>query len=497
MVDFRHIYFLWLLFFAANSSASIFAYSDFQSASDACNAAYTSNPSAQLSGFGCGAEPEGFPEFSLGYITGSIDGVNYKSGFYCDFYANISGCIENLYYFSGVCPDGLELDPITNECIEPSECSLDPGTTHSGSFGGAFSTSICISDCQFIATGVTVISADGTAFGDFVTNGDTCDGSEGGNTPPDPGDPPPPPDDPDDGCPAGYDISGAGCIAIQPPEPDPDGGDCPPNYFADANGTCWYDPTGAEGGLNDDVGQSEHGGDTGSSGNDSDGDGISNGSDGDIDGDGQPNSTDNDIDGDGVGNSDDIDPTGEEGQGTATNCESKPASSGDAQLAAIHFQLWLNECGSDDSEISDLTDCDGIFNCKSSDPIACAIAKREWTSSCSMEQGLANAESDSQAYFEQSGYSDLDSYGSGDLLDEISTAQGVGDIDLQNEVGDFFNINTSTATCPPPQLVNLGQFGTVEFSLQLFCDLASVLYYVVLLGSYFFGGNIVLRSLSD
>ncbi|MDC0002832.1 virulence factor TspB C-terminal domain-related protein [Porticoccaceae bacterium] len=457
------------------------------------------------------------PFYAAGSPADQCPNITFGLPWYSQAHANAPDQFQCYYWVitENPCEDEVENTNWNQETFacEPPEppppgCEIPAGTIQNFTFSGYSSTSICSSDCKFLAAGIRVFSGDAVGYGSFQSTGGNCDGTEGGNTPPeppDPGDPPPPPDDPDDGCPVGYNMTGAGCALITPPEPDGPG-DCPANYFADANGNCWHDPTGAEGGNNPDAGGSTGGGSTGGgpngsepntgAGNDQDGDGTPDASDADIDGDGVPNGTDNDRDGDGVPNADDIDPDGEDPEGTATDCELRPSSSGDAQLSAIHLQLWINQCSSGDEEISDLTDCNSIFTCKS-DPISCEIAKREWTSSCSLEQGLASTESDAQGYFEGNGYEDLESYESGGLLDDLTASQGVSDIEINNEVGDFFSISSSSASCPAPQQVNLGQFGTVEFSLQLICDLAAIIYYIVMLGAYFFGGNIVLRSLTD
>ncbi len=109
---------------------------------------------------------------------------------------------------------------------------------------------------------------------------------------------------------------------------------------------------------------------------DIDGDGIPNWDDPDIDGDGIPNTADNDSDGDGVPNNLDGNPDGDQGNGEggdgddadtgdgtasglATTCNKRPQSTGDPQLAAIHLQLWLNECKGDQTlakAIDDLTE---------------------------------------------------------------------------------------------------------------------------------------------
>ncbi len=495
----RYLLILFITFFSFKASADESYYASLTSASFACSSA---------SGISC-----------PNHIVDANN--NYFSYTRCDFVFNDTvqssisspgdnSCnqsdpswviVDYQQYFwtaDGTCPVGFTLDPNTNQCLPPpDECSIDAGTTINRTFAASVSTTICSSNCQWNMEGVSVVTMDGIGVGTFVTNGQSCDGSEGGNGPGDPPDP-----DPDDGCPVGFSATDNGCKPIIPPAPDPDPPNpCPPLYFADSNGTCWYDPTGQEGGLKPDVGDSTGGGDVGDepnsgAGNDQDGDGTPDGSDDDIDGDGTPNGSDPDRDGDGIANIDDIDPDGQDSAGVATNCEARPTSSGDAQLSAIHLQLWLNECSSGDEEISDLSDCNAVFTCKS-DPITCQLAKREFDSACSVQKSFETAEADSTEYFANNDYTDFESYGSGELLSEITAAQGSSEINIQTEVGDFFAINSSTSTCPPPISVDLGQWGNIEFTLQWFCDLASSIYYVVMLGAYFFGGNIVLRAFND
>ena len=87
---------------------------------------------------------------------------------------------------------------------------------------------------------------------------------------------------------------------------------------------------------------------------------------------------------------------------------------------------------------------------------------------------------------------DLGTLSNGALLDQILTDDS--EVDVEDELGSFFNFTAVGGSCPQPEQVNLGQFGTVEFSYQLFCDLASIIRYLVLLGAYYVGGTIVLRS---
>ena len=93
----------------------------------------------------------------------------------------------------------------------PPECEVPSGTKINRTFAASVSTKICSSNCQWNMEGVTVVTSDGIGFGTFVTNGQTCDGSEGGNGPGDP-----PDDDPDDGCPAGFSATDNGCAPITP-----------------------------------------------------------------------------------------------------------------------------------------------------------------------------------------------------------------------------------------------------------------------------------------
>ncbi|RNL67198.1 hypothetical protein [Zhongshania marina] len=95
---------------------------------------------------------------------------------------------------------------------------------------------------------------------------------------------------------------------------------------------------------------------------DTDGDGIPDYKDPDIDGDGIPNGQDGDKDGDGIANEDEGEKEGA-GDGAASTCAKKPTSTGDKQLAAIHMQLWLNDCkGKDAGMLDELKDINSKFD---------------------------------------------------------------------------------------------------------------------------------------
>lgn len=431
-------------------------------------------------------------------------------------------CNQFLFHYSniGICPEGTTVDPITGQCIEDAEeCNIDVSEQNVFEFSGSVPTSACFESCKFILSGAYFTGyTDGVATGGqayYTSTGNVCDGSEGGNTINDSD------ADTDDGCPNGFQMTSSGCQPDPPPIADADqsNNSCPNGYFADANGTCWYDPSGTEGGLKE-SGESTGGGAGGLSFNDTDGDGIPNESDNDIDGDGLDNSVDPDIDGDGVLNEDDSEPEGETPKGLATNCDVAPTSVGDAQLAAIHHQLWLNECGIEDVDIENALDCNLPFICKAS-PFECATLRIQRAEFCGGEVtslddcavaiectgdaldcallgfkkdqacALETAASDAEAEIATIGTGDLDTLTEGQLFDELL---GSNEVDLQSDLGNFFSVAPQTGTCPAAQSVNLGKWGTVEFSYQLFCDLASAIRAIILLAATMVGGTIVLRS---
>lgn len=235
---------------------------------------------------------------------------------------------------------------------------------------------------------------------------------------------------------------------------------------------------------------------------DADGDGIADGNDPDMDGDGIPNGSDSDIDGDGIDNADDPtpngagrgdEPSGEDdgGQGVATNCESPPTSTGDAQLAAIHKQLWIAQC--EGSKVTGGSVCTDPPDCKG-DVINCAIHLRMWEESCAERQALTEAETKAQEYFQAQGLDDLGAATAGEYFDALNPA---GAIDLQQEFGSFLDGDGSGSghACPPPMSVDMGKYGTHQISYQWFCDMADMIRPFVLLLSSIFGAGIVLRAL--
>lgn len=177
----------------------------------------------------------------------------------------------------------------------------------------------------------------------------------------------------------------------------------------------------------------------------------------------------------------------------SNNCDSPPVCSGDAIDCAILVEEWKNSCNA--YELSTpATDCLEPPTCEG-DPIECSIFLQDWDQYCSDQVSTLAMATDADTEFTEQGFLDLDNLAPGELFDEI--AEESDEKDIQSELGEFFSYTPTTGTCPPPETANLGKFGTVEFSYQLFCDLATYIYYVAILGAYFVGGNIVLRSFTS
>ncbi len=277
-------------------------------------------------------------------------------------------------------------------------------------------------------------------------------------------------------------------------EPDTDGDGIPDSKDSDIDGDGVpnsEDPDQDGDGVNDKK--------------DTDGDGIPDTNDGDIDGDGTPNGSDPDADGDGIPNEDDPTPNGggsggdaakgddtenesEKGKGQATNCDSPPSSEGDAQLAAIHMQLWINAC--ETGVVNGAGDCSTAPTCEG-DAITCAIHKLEWDEACAQREALSNATDEAVEHFTSQGMDDLGQVTEGQWFNQLNVG---GEIDLQTQFGDFLQPAGETATCPQAQSVDLGQFGTISIGYNWFCDLADMIRPIILLIASVTGGVIVLRS---
>ena len=211
---------------------------------------------------------------------------------------------------------------------------------------------------------------------------------------------------------------------------------------------------------------------------DIDGDGVPDYNDGDIDGDGTPNSQDNDADGDGVDNADDPTPfgggscqdgkcpesededgDGEEdgkGKGTATDCNSPPTSEGDPQLAAIHQQLWINECKSGEVKAEGYNDCSTAFKCEG-DPVGCAQLRMAYNNMCAA-QDLADGIDG--LYDEQGGEGGI-SYDS--VMSDFNTR--VSNSAIYSGVSSFFDVSL-TGGCPRYQV----DTWVFDITLDQWCD---------------------------
>ena len=221
---------------------------------------------------------------------------------------------------------------------------------------------------------------------------------------------------------------------------------------------------------------------------DTDGDGVPDSSDSDMDGDGIPNSTDDDIDGDGVPNADDMTNEKESSASGGGSCESAPVCQGDAVQCAILQQQWLTRCSSEDEGKFEDNGCEVDPLCEG-DPLLCAAVIYSWRDDCAIEKAKVDAES----YFENNSYQEAEDIAAsgGPFLDG-------GETDLGDIVdGALSARSTVAASCPASETANLGPFGQWEVSYQPFCDLADMIYWVVMLSAYLTGTFIIFRTVTS
>ena len=220
--------------------------------------------------------------------------------------------------------------------------------------------------------------------------------------------------------------------------------------------------------------------------NDTDGDGVPDSSDPDIDGDGIPNSTDDDIDGDGVLNADDQSNEKESEASGGGTCESAPICQGDAIQCAQLQQQWLSRCGTqksyEESTCSVQPSCDG-------DPLQCQALLNDWEYECATESAADDAESE----YQSAGLKTADDYAAeGGVFGEGESH------DIDAVAGDVLASRSAIAgSCPAPKQLDLGVFGTTEITFQAFCDLADMIYWIVMLSAYLTATFILFRSITN
>ena len=221
---------------------------------------------------------------------------------------------------------------------------------------------------------------------------------------------------------------------------------------------------------------------------DTDGDGVPDSSDGDIDGDGIPNGSDDDIDGDGVPNIDDTTNEKESSASGGNSCDAAPSCSGDAIDCAILQQQWLTRCAQE--EEGEFTDngCAVDPQCEG-DPLLCAALVYSWKDDCALEK----AKQDAEGWFENNSYEEAE-----DLAARGGPFLDGGEIDLSDITdGVLSSRSTVASACPAPESIDAGPFGTYEFSYQPFCDLADMIYWVVMLSAYLTGTFIIFRTVTN
>ena len=219
---------------------------------------------------------------------------------------------------------------------------------------------------------------------------------------------------------------------------------------------------------------------------DTDGDGVPDSSDDDIDGDGIPNSTDDDIDGDGVLNVDDQSNEKDSQASGGGSCDSAPVCSGDAIHCAQLQQQWLTRCDGDGSYSE--TNCQVPPVCDG-DPLHCQALLNDWEYECATQTAADDAEAEYQA----AGMKTADDYAAeGGVFGEGESH------DVASVTGDVLASRSAVAgSCPAPKQLDLGVFGTTEITFQAFCDLADMIYWIVMLSAYLTATFIIFRSITN
>lgn len=175
--------------------------------------------------------------------------------------------------------------------------------------------------------------------------------------------------------------------------------------------------------------------------------------------------------GSGDGDGDGQEPQDNSSGSASSDCETPPSSSGDAQLAAIHQQLWNNRCM---SETSGSTSCDAAFSCDG-DFFECEILRRNHEFDC-----IETEEEDIKELVE--GLASDEGFTSVDDLDAAATASEINfdeEIDLAEHVTALESVSTTSGTCMADISLALGPLGTISVPLSELCTLLMWIGYLV------------------
>ena len=131
----------------------------------------------------------------MGLIPISNDGTT--ADWWCSLYRESNGNWYNSYEHATCYPatdcDGLDLDgacitctgedtwdPDTHQCVGPPTCTAYPPASHKkgGFLAGEATSTLCIDNCQFLTDGVMITLADGSWWGDWISDGEYCAGTD-------------------------------------------------------------------------------------------------------------------------------------------------------------------------------------------------------------------------------------------------------------------------------------------------------------------------------
>lgn len=170
-----------------------------------------------------------------------------------------------------------------------------------------------------------------------------------------------------------------------------------------------------------------------------------------------------------------VDPEGGDSGSASGDCDTPPSSSGDAQLAAIHLQLWNNRCM---EQTSTSGDCDSSFTCDGNF-FECEVLKRNHEFDCA-EMDAEDVESLVEGLATERGLVTTND------LDAAATASGINfdeELDITDMVSPLESVPTSSGTCPGDISIALGSLGTIPVPLSELCTLFTWIGYLVRLSA--------------
>lgn len=339
------------------------------------------------------------------------------------------------------------------------ECSIPSGTQTKLSAKTKLG-SLCHSNCVHQLTGKSVCTflADGTSscWGEYVSTGDFCDDDDGASARPF--------DDQTDenGC---YRSTANGEKYCKQP---PNGADCPNYATIDGQKYCHHPADAA----------------------DSDGDGVPDNQDSDGDGipdQNDPNPSNPDSDGDGLPDGQDPDPNNPDTDGDGVSDGQDSDANGNGVPDRDEEPGDSNTVG----EGTCTTDTRQEPDCKSANPVECAMLLNAWHHRCDEEQ-FREELAGTEEYNEQ-GESLLNPDAPENAIqgNEVSFSTFADGLD---DSGAGFG---GSMSCPPDIPIDLGPIGSVAIPFTFICEWAAKIRPLVIALGWIAAGFIAFRSMTE